>query len=287
MSAPSRTTKKDDVEALLSDLDNLDPTSGSGSGGGVTSAVHSTKADDAQSLLDDLDDLVKRRAPTPKKPSLFTPSTSHTPTNRSTPTNRTNNSTPLPTNTLTVDGGLSSTIAAGSSEPLEETTLSSLTNIESLANTGAASDQTTSQSQPSWGNWWSSATKLADQARAELEKRAAMVQSQVVETAREVGEGAGNPSTSSPASVPWAIAQNVNSFLKNNRDLNKLKSDFSKVGKKGWNELLNVVVPPIEQHEILSITLSHGEIYWSQNSEKERLFPTHTFESLLCRHGWL
>lgn len=250
MTAPPKISKKDDVEALLSDLDNLDPTGSSG----VDSTTHPTKADDAQSLLDDLDDLVKRRAPTPKKPSLLSPSTGHTP-NRSTPTSNSNTATPIPTNTLTIDGGLSSTIAAASSEPLEATTISSKKTESAKA---ASSDYVSSQSQPSWGNWWNSATKLADQARLELEKRAAMVQSQVVETAREVGEGAGGSGTSS-AGVPWTIAQNVNSFLKNNRDLNKLKSDFSKVGKKGWNDLLNVVVPPIEQHEILSITLSHGE----------------------------
>ena len=112
-----RKSKKDDVEALLSDLDNLDPASG------TTPSAHSTagrsKADDAQSLLDDLDDLVKRRAPTPKrtdKPLLRVSSSSSTPLR-----NNTAPSTPLPTD----ESNNRTTLTSDSSGPLEDAPLSS------------------------------------------------------------------------------------------------------------------------------------------------------------------
>jgi hypothetical protein len=241
-----RKSKKDDVEALLSDLDSLEPASGTAAASSHSATGQSTKADDAQSLLDDLDDLVKRRAPTPKrqeKPSLLTSSSSSTLIRSS--------ASPLPSDAKTSGVSTPTTRVNEISAPLEEASLSSSTIEPAQAASTSA--------QPSWGNWWNSATKLADQARAELEKRAAVIQSQVVESTKDVGGDGNAGSGVNPAGVPWAIAQNVNSFIKNNKDLNKLKADFSKVGKKGWNELLNVVVPPIEKHEILSVTLSHGE----------------------------
>ena len=239
-SAPTRKAKED-VEALLSDLDNLDPAQ---NGAGVAAAANESrsktqqtnKVDDAQSLLDDLDDLVKRRTPTPKKLSILSTPSSVAKTETAKQTTSTTNAAPTSTSTATM----------GAQEVPVETDVAL---HDSLGDAARADPP----AQPSWGTWWSSATKLADQARAELEKRAAQVQSQVAES---TGEAGGSGSTTA---APWAIAQNVNSFLKNNRDLNKLRSDLSKAGIKGWNELLNVVVPPIEQHEILSITLSHGE----------------------------
>jgi hypothetical protein len=256
-SSSIKKSKKDDVEALLSDLDNLDPTHGTSI---TETAQPASKADDAQTLLDDLDDLVKRRASTPKRSLLSTPS--GTPARMTASTKRDN--VPLNTMTSTSAGDSTPTMAADSKESSNEVNVtlqdSEIPEQKSAiaSPSEAPSGQQQQQQQPSWGNWWNSATKLADQARAELEKRAAQVQSQVVETTKEVTEGGGIASAANTG-VPWAIAQNVNSFLKNNRDLNKLKSDFSKVGMKGWNDLLNVVVPPIEKHEILSITLSHGE----------------------------
>jgi hypothetical protein len=245
----AKSSKRDDVEALLSDLDNLGHTdqSGSRNSNDVDTAHPASKADDAQSLLDDLDDLVKRRGPAPKKSSLLS-SSSSTPSRLTKSTKQ----DAAPASATPSEGISNSTGAVGHADLLQELNVRLQ---EPALSTQSQSTVEAPTQQPSWGNWWNSATKLADQARAELEKRAAQVQSQVADTTREASEGG----STSGAGVPWAIAQNVNSFLKNNRDLNKLKSDFSKVSMKGWNELLNVVVPPIEKHEVLSITLSHGE----------------------------
>ncbi|UZJ54077.1 hypothetical protein CBS101457_003397 [Exobasidium rhododendri] len=258
-SASAKTSKRDDVEALLSDLDNLDHTGQSSSAKNVISPARlASKTDDAQSLLNDLDDLVKRRGPTPTKSSMMGNTSGGTSMKLTKTARRTN--LPASSNGTIADQKISrqSMGDTSKSDAFEETEVTLQEPTLSGTSTGHV-PSAEAPSQPSWGNWWNSATKLADQARAELEKRAAQVQSQVAETAREANEAGGLTGTSG-AGVPWAIAQNVNSFLKNNRDLNKLKSDFSKVGMKGWNDLMNVVVPPIEKHEILSITLSHDMV---------------------------
>ncbi|PWN37827.1 uncharacterized protein FA14DRAFT_142409 [Meira miltonrushii] len=235
----TRKTKKDDVEALLSDFDNLETkrtTGGAASNekatprgltGKKTNTSASTK-DDAQLLLDDLDDLVKqRRAPTPKRTlSTKTPSTSVSRTASTDNFHTSNTAANDASKTSNVSDQIPPSSDASSNITLGETGIST------------SSDHAASAS-GSWGGWWSSATKFADQARAELEKRAAQVQSQI--------------------NLPWqSAAQNINAFLKSHGgDLNKIRSDIGKVGMKRWNEILNVVVPPIESHEVLSITLSH------------------------------
>lgn len=275
----TRKTKKDDVEALLSDFDNLETkrtlngasvekATSKGLTGKKTLPSTSSTKDDAQLLLDDLDDLVKqRRAPTPKRtlstktPSASvsrTPSTDNFQASKQS-ANEIGKSTDSDEQSI-LPSDVGSNIALGATE------------------TGASSTHIPSAS-GSWGGWWSSATKFADQARAELEKRAAQVQSQVVETTSAAAAAAA-AAASAPApteidmdgkpiekgrprsgeiNLPWqSAAQNINAFLRSHGgDLNKIRSDIGKVGIKRWNEILNVVVPPIESHEVLSITLSH------------------------------
>lgn len=234
----TKRSNKDDVEALLSDLDSLGTNVDKNNDAQATRAKADVDKDEAQTLLADLDDLVKqRRAPTPKRASSSSNAAAshaqHDSPKPSAPDPGDQNPTPIPSDTLAVDGGISSTLASASSVPLEQADAAPTTNAP-------------------WSGWWSSATKLADQARAELEKRAAQV-------ADATNLDPPPTSGSSKVGAPWTLAQNVNSFIKaHGGDLNKIRSDIGKVGMKGWNEILNVVVPPIENHEVLNITLSHG-----------------------------
>lgn len=237
----SRRNRKD-VDDLLADLDNLgtEPPakparksadkpslSASASTDGLRKAP-----DDAQSLLDDLDSLVQSRtsassrsslrkksgtsgAATPTAPAAATPKTETAPASPS----------PAPAPAPTVF------VPAEKSEPA--------TSVPSSASGGG------------WAGWGSSlftqATKLADQARQEFEKRAPTQ----AEQARELGSQLG--------SKGWDLAKNVRGFVAE-ANLEKWSEEVTKVGKRGWTDIINTVAPPISAHEIIQVTLSHDMV---------------------------
>lgn len=92
-----------------------------------------------------------------------------------------------------------------------------------------------------WGGWWSSATKLADQARAEIERRAQS------EQAKELSQRG------------WGLAQGVRGYVEKS-GWDKIGEDLGKVGKRGWTEVVNAVAPPISAHEVIQVTLSHDMV---------------------------
>lgn len=158
---------KNDVESFLEDLDNLVPKNQSSSenkstenqnkeaSSGATSNQQSTNsgsshsAADAQSLLDDLDSLVQQRRSTNISSSNKSSSTSTL-------------TQPKPT-------------SQQSDNPSTSTTTST-TNTTQPQSTTDSNPTTTSSTGGGWGGWggsvWSSATRIADQARLELERRA-------------------------------------------------------------------------------------------------------------------
>ncbi|EST07617.1 Maintenance of telomere capping protein 1, Mtc1 [Kalmanozyma brasiliensis GHG001] len=236
----SRRNRKD-VDDLLADLDNLGtepPAKPARKSADKPSLSSSTSTDglrkgpdDAQSLLDDLDSLVQSRtsassraslrkksgtsgAATPTAPAPATPKTEMAPTSPS--------PAPAPAPTVFVP-------ADKSPEP----TLSA------------------SSSGGGWAGWGSSlftqATKLADQARQEFEKRAPTQ----AEQARELGSQIG--------SKGWDLAKNVRGFVAE-ANLEKWSEEVTKVGKRGWTDIINTVAPPISAHEIIQVTLSHDMV---------------------------
>lgn len=198
----SRRNRKD-VDDLLADLDNLgteQPTKpsrksadkGASSTAGSNDAASSgaKKApEDAQSLLDDLDSLVQIRAASSSRASqrkkddavtASTPATaSATPAQAQTPT------------TTTTEPAAAPAMTAEKSEL--ETTY-----VPASGSSGAAGG--------GWAGWGSSlfsqATKLAEQARQELEKRAPTQ----AEQARELGSKVGKQG--------WDLAKGVRGFVK-------------------------------------------------------------------------
>lgn len=268
---PPKTKNKDSVEALLSDLDNLgteEPSLPSASKPPAQSDARKAPPsgaakDDAQSLLDDLDSLVQRRAPTPKRSG--TPSGGASAGASGVASAAKSQAPARPSSTDPAGAGAANTTQAPSSSVAGESpavvaaqALETVPAPEQQQNDrgvpGAAASTAASISDPDvsaaatplagasgWGGWWSSATKLADQARAEIEKRAQS------EQAKELSQRG------------WGLAQNVRGFVKET-GWEKLGEDLTKVGKRGWTEVINAVAPPIAAHEVIQVTLSHDMV---------------------------
>jgi len=86
-----------------------------------------------------------------------------------------------------------------------------------------------------WGNVWSSATSAIQQAKSVVDEQVKALPKN--EQARKWGEGV----------LEYAkVAQ-----------LDKLGQDFKRVGLSTLTDLLNVVAPPISEHEVIQVWLSH------------------------------
>ncbi|CAO1618745.1 unnamed protein product [Jaminaea pallidilutea] len=268
---PPKTKNKDSVEALLSDLDNLGTEEASMPSANRPPAQSDARKappsgaaakDDAQSLLDDLDSLVQRRAPTPKRSG--TPSGGTSAGANAGASGLKSQAPARPSSTDPTGAGAadttqlpSSSVAGESPAVVAAQALETIPAPEQQQNDrgvpGAASTAapisdpdvsaaaTPLAGASGWGGWWSSATKLADQARAEIEKRAQS------EQAKELSQRG------------WGLAQNVRGFVKET-GWEKLGEDLTKVGKRGWTEVINAVAPPIAAHEVIQVTLSHDMV---------------------------
>ncbi|KDN38030.1 hypothetical protein K437DRAFT_240305 [Tilletiaria anomala UBC 951] len=253
---------KDDVEKLLSDLDSLAPLSSSSSqtdtaarssSEAATATVAPTASTgkksgehpDAQSLLDDLDSLVQRR-PLSRGAS----SRGGTPS-KTTSLSRTTSETGLSKSRLTQDTSTAS--GTGASADLDpaaiqpDSAAEAVTGATSSAPAGAGAGGNAG-AWGAWGSVWTQATKLADNARAELEKRANS------EQAKEL------------SAKGWGFAQNMRGLLQET-GLEKIGADLTQVGRKGWTDIINAVAPPIAAHEIIQVTLSHDMIGYDGISE--------------------
>lgn len=113
---------------------------------------------------------------------------------------------------------------------------------------------------------WSSATKFADQARAEIEKRAQS------EQAKDLGQRG------------WDLAQGVRGFVKET-GWEKLGDDITKVGKRGWTEVINAVAPPISAHEVIQVTLSHDMVGFDGVPDVTFKILSRVMESQVRQHG--
>ncbi|KAJ1027417.1 hypothetical protein NDA18_003423 [Ustilago nuda] len=240
----SRRNRKD-VDDLLADLDNLgaeqptrpcrksaDKAAGSNTGSNDASGAGAKKApDDAQSLLDDLDSLVQSRAASSSRASQRKKDDA-----ASTPAATTPAATQAETCTTTTT---------------EPAAAAAMTTEKSELETTFVPASSSSGARGGWAGWgnslFSQASKLAEQARQELEKRAPTQ----AEQARELGNKVGNKG--------WDLAKGVRGFVKD-AGLEKWGEEVTKVGKRGWTDIVNAVAPPIAAHEIIQVTLSHDMI---------------------------
>lgn len=249
MPSKSGQSNKDSVEALLSDLDNLGtaeasprPSTSSGKNATQSAATGRPSAsDDAQSLLDDLDNLVQRRAPTPRKQQVNSTETQSSTLAGDTSAPSSARRAAVEPSAATVAAQALETAPAAEQQRADE---NAQTTSHANASPSSSAATTTASSTGGWGSWgsvWSSAAKLADQARAEIEKRAQS------EQARDISQRG------------WGLTQGVRDFVKE-AGLEKLGEDLTKVGKRGWTEVINAVAPPISAHEVIQVTLSHDMV---------------------------
>ncbi|KAK0525489.1 hypothetical protein OC842_005486 [Tilletia horrida] len=144
------------VDQLLSDFDNLG--TGAGGTGTASNAAGNAAHKDAQSLLDDLDSLVQKpRAPAAASAAAPAPALAPAPAASSGPAQAAGTS-------AAAAAAAAAAVSSSSSAPPKANEPAFSSTQSSALGTGA-----------SWGSWgavWSSAARLADQARAELEKRA-------------------------------------------------------------------------------------------------------------------
>ncbi|KIY51371.1 hypothetical protein FISHEDRAFT_24066, partial [Fistulina hepatica ATCC 64428] len=91
-----------------------------------------------------------------------------------------------------------------------------------------------------WGSVWSSASAVLQQARTAVDEQVKHLPKNLPnEQARKWGEG-------------------VLEYAKNNSlDINKLGEDFRRVGLTTLTDILNAVAPPISEHEVIQVWLSH------------------------------
>lgn len=214
-------SSRDSVEALLSDLDSLGtdaaiapPRASSASSSSKRTSARAQPSqirgadDDAQSLLDDLDNLVQRRAPTPKRVAELTqgsPRAAASPDHSITGAGATTAAPALATaataagaevaQSPSAPAGEGDSVAAQAASKLEATPPPEQQQAAAAASQASAT-ASSSGGWNSWGNVWSTASKLADQARAEIEKRAQS------EQAKEL------------TNRGWGLAQNVRGFVK-------------------------------------------------------------------------
>ena len=195
----SRRNRKD-VDDLLADLDNLgaeqptkpsrksaDKAAGSNTGSNDASGAGAKKApEDAQSLLDDLDSLVQSRAASSSRASQRKKDDAA--------------STPAATTPAAMQAETCTTTTT------EPAAAAAMTTEKSELETTFVPASSPSGAGGGWAGWGSSlfsqASKLAEQARQELEKRAPTQ----AEQARELGNKVGNKG--------WDLAKGVRGFVK-------------------------------------------------------------------------
>ncbi|KAI0961253.1 hypothetical protein AcW1_000386 [Taiwanofungus camphoratus] len=136
-------------------------------------------------------------------------------------------------------------VKVGAPAPLLPTSAGSvpaLTRSESLSSRTSSTVKTESQQGTQtaaggwgWGNVWSSASAAIQQARSVVDEQVKNLPKN--EHARKWGEGV----------LEYARSA----------QLDKLGDDFKRVGLSTLTDILNVVAPPISEHEVIQVWLSH------------------------------
>ncbi|WFD45113.1 hypothetical protein MPSI1_003790 [Malassezia psittaci] len=267
--------RKQEVDALLADL-SFEPNRGQTHAPPRSAPPrHPGKTDDAQSLLEDLEGLVQRRRShgEPREPSAL-PARASTEQARklsgySSPTATLSTASPAaPKDTDTESESKIQAVEALQSKrsPRKSTEASAKLetsfktenkkfNMDSATTSTTSPTTTTSTANSSWGQWggnlFSNATRIADQARQEIEKRAASV----VPKAQEE-----NPTQTQPIQqISNQFAERFRGLMKD-AGLDSLSQNLTAAGKRGWNDILNAVAPPMEAHESVHVTLSHDMV---------------------------
>lgn len=276
--APSR---KKDVDALLADFDldisKPDTTrKPAARPRPVERKTSSGRTDDAQSLLDDLEGLVHRRRSMQKDTKeVVAPASTVSPKPVS-------NLRPLKMETSATSKDPSAELSTARAESNHDVStsnvkapLSSATSEGVPATTTATENNTTTDASSwsawgnstQWGSFLSTASKFAGQARNELGRRtASVIQQANVTVSKEEGTmpdqaiyGLGNK-----------FAQRMRGFV-HDAGLEQIGQNLTEAGKRGWNDIVNAVVLPVEVHDSVAVTVSHGMYNDSNNIRNGRV----------------
>ncbi|KAL9938753.1 hypothetical protein V8E36_002472 [Tilletia maclaganii] len=246
------TPSRKSVDQLLSDFDNLGTGAPGGAAGGKNAGGQAHK--DAQSLLDDLDSLVQApRAPaTGSSPAAPATAPASAPAQASAP-------------------------ALGPAFSQQPTPSAAAPQQADAQLTPSASGTSSTAGWGSWGSVWSSAARLADQARAEIEKRAppltvsgisadGSIQTEKSLEGDSAATAAAQQATAQAAAAAQGVlgrgfkfAEGVRGYVKES-GWDKIGEDLTRAGRKGLKDIINAVAPPISAHEVLQVTLSHDMI---------------------------
>lgn len=260
--------RKQDVDALLADL-SLDmkaselpkKTAAPRPRLGEKSSP-SARPHEAQSLLDDLEGMVQRRRHT-QRDSKEAPHAMNPPKSRP----ATGTLRPLKMEAQATSAQHPSALSkAVNQAPVTETQTHGMETSQetSASNSEPVAAESDASENKAWGAWgsgapwghlFSTATKFAGQAREEIGRRTAAI----------VQTGTGEKGMSADQHIydlGTKMAQRVRGLV-HDAHLDQLGQNLSEVGRKGWNDILNVVVLPVEAHDSVNVTVSHGTYHVS------------------------
>ncbi|KAF8971532.1 maintenance of telomere capping protein 1 [Flammula alnicola] len=219
----SKKSKQEEALKFLDDLDSFAPPAESNSGATNANikpgppAAGTANEGEAAEVLAFLDEITQKSTE-PTRPTTMHTSRSGTPTLRKS------------TERVRLGGGsLLSSSASSSTTSLNRT----LKKVESQTVTPSQSQ--TSSGGWGWGSVWSSASAAMQQAKSVVDEQVKHLPKN--EQARKWGEGV----------IEYAKTA----------QLDKLSQDFKRVGLSTLTDILNVVAPPISEHEVIQVWLSH------------------------------
>lgn len=243
------------------------------------------QGEDAQSVLDFLDEIVTsrdRKAPTASAASKRTAVSSATKDGLSRSSSRTtlrDGTTGVRKSTESARGSYltpanppsaaarstaaqaqGSSTAAQAAEKLQEAPVPQ--------DVGQAADSAPAAGGWGWGSVWSQATNVIQQARTVAEEQVSKNLPKNIPTSISslqsqlpVSPSSASASASQAASAATEQAQKWRSgmlnMLSSHVDIDKLRRDITETGLKAMNEIINAVAPPISEHEVIQVNLSH------------------------------
>ncbi|KAJ6519503.1 maintenance of telomere capping protein 1 [Mycena sanguinolenta] len=216
-------SKQEEALAFLDDLDSFTPQDTPAPDAAQPANPAQSGAGGEAEVLAFIDEITQKSAePTPRSSALLV----ERPASRSgTPTVR--------KSTERVRLG----VGAGGGTSLLRTASSSSLRKDAAATTTAAPETSASTGGwgLGWGNVWSGASSVIQQARSVVDEQVKYLPKN--EQARKWGEGM----------IEYAKSA----------QLDKLGQDFKRVGLSTLTDILNVVAPPISEHEVIQVWLSH------------------------------
>ncbi|KAI0322271.1 maintenance of telomere capping protein 1 [Amylostereum chailletii] len=224
-------SKQEEALQFLDDLDSLSPEPAPSTSHSVTASDSSSKpanAGEAAEVLAFLDEITQRSS----EPTRITPSHIERPLSRA--------STPGPMRKSTERvkvGAPASLTASGSPTVKGLSPAASYSNIASSAKADAqpADAPVSSSGGWGWGTVWSTASTALQQAKSVVDEQVKHLPKQ--DQAKKWSEGM----------LEYARSA----------QLDKLGQDFRRVGLSTLTDILNAVAPPISEHEVIQVWLSH------------------------------